>query len=251
MIKRQFLCAAYIALLCISIGCANGQLQRDQGQLHMRIGVGYLNQGKYPQALTELLKADQLDPNDPSIQNNLGLAYYVRKDFKAAEAHIRKAIKLYPNYSDARNNLGHLLTDLGRYDEAITELNIVIKDLTYQTPERAFLNIGIAYMKKGDFNGALNNFKKSMESNTRFCPAYNYYGQTLFQQQKYTDAIDSFDQALALCNNNYDEAHYYSAISYYKVGQTEKAKARLEEVEKQYPQSDYAIKAKNMLKTIR
>lgn len=250
MTKRVFLCGAIVACLSILMGCSNTQLKRDQAQLHLRIGIGFFNQGKYPQALADLLKAEELDPDDPSIQNSLGLAYYVRKDYGAAEAHISKAIKLYPKFSEARNNLGRLYIDLGRYDEAITQFVIVTKDLTYQAPEKAFLNLGLAYMKKGALPLALNNFKKSMESNIRFCPAYNYYGQALFQQQKYMDAIDSFDQALSLCNNSYDEAHYYSALSYYKVGQTEKAMARLEEVERQYPQSEYATKAKNMLKII-
>ena len=69
--------------------------------------------------------------------------------------------------------------------------------------------------------------------------------------QKYEAAIDSFDSALKLCNNNYDEAHYFSGLSYFKAGKPEKAEARLEEVIKLYPDSEYAAKAKDMLKLIR
>jgi type IV pilus assembly protein PilF len=250
MIKRKVLCAAVTLLMCLTIGCANNELRKEQAQLHMQIGTGYLNQGKNPQALIELLKAEELDPEDASIQNSLGLAYYFRKEYPLSETHFLKAIKFFPKYTDARNNLGRLYTDLGRFDEAIGQLKFASRDLTYTLPERIFLNLGIVYLRKNDFDRALNNFKKSMESNTRFCPAYNYYGQTLFQQAKYSEAIESFDHALALCNNNYDEAHYYSAISYYKAGQTEKAIARLEEVEKRYPDSEYARKAKEMIKTI-
>ena len=126
----------------------------------------------------------------------------------------------------------------------------VTKDLTYPAPEKAFVNLGLAEMRKGDLKEAANDFKKSLEANNRFCPGYNYYGQTLFQEQKYDDAIDSFETALKLCNNNYDEAHYYSALSYFKAGQREKAEARLEEVIKLYPESEYAAKAKTMLKII-
>src|SRR5205085_283608 len=126
-------------------------------------------------------------------------------------------------YSDARNNLGRVYIELARYNEAISLLTQVTKDLTYTAPEKAFVNLGLAHLKKGEYTQAQNIFKKGMEANAKFCPAYNYYGQALFQLQKYDAAIDSFDSALRLCNNNYDEAHYYSALSYYKAGQQEKA----------------------------
>jgi type IV pilus assembly protein PilF len=237
--------------LTLMAGCSTGNLKKEQAQFHLRIGTGFLNQGRNPQALTELLTAEELDPEDPVIQNNLALAYYARKEFPLAEAHLKKAISIYPKFSDARNNLGRLYTDLGRYDEALSQLIYVSKDLTYPNPEKVFLNLGLVYLKKGDFVASQNNFKKSMQSNVHFCPAYNYYGQALFQQQKYAEAIDSFEQALSLCDNNYDEAHYYSALSYYKLGETDRAVARLEEVERRYPDSEYAGKAKSMLKIIR
>ncbi len=240
-----------IALAWLVASCAHSTLNKEQAQLHLRIGVGYMAQGHNPQALGELLKAEELDPEDPPIQNNLGLAYYFRKEFALSEIHIKKAIALDPKYTDARNNLARLCIDTGRYDEAVTQLNIVVKDLTYPSPERAFLNLGLVYFRKGELTSSLRNLKKSMESNIKFCPAYNYYGQVLLQQQKYPAAIEAFDQALSLCDNNYDEAHFFSAISFYKSGQKEKAVARLEEVERRYPASEYATKAKNMLKIIR
>jgi type IV pilus assembly protein PilF len=250
MIKSLLLCLVGMTLLS-AVSCSSGSLKKQQAQFHLRIGTGFLNQGRNPQALTELLTAEELDPDEPGIQNNLGLAYYARKEYPLAETHLKKAIALYPKFSDARNNLGRLYTDLGRYDEALSHLILVSRDLTYPAPEKAFLNLGLVYLRKGDFVLSQSNFKKSMQSNVHFCPAYNYYGQALFQQQKYTEAIDSFEQALSLCNNNYDEAHYYSALSYYKLGETDRAITRLEEVERRYPESEYAIKAKSMLKIIR
>ena len=233
------------------IGCSGAALRKEQAQYHLRIGTSYLVKGHYPQALSELIQAAQMDPDDPVIQNNLGLAYFVRKEYALAEDHVKKALEINPRYSEARNDLGRIYIELARYDEAIHELTAVTKDLTYTVPEKAFVNLGLAYMKKGDLTNAQNNFKKSLEANSHFCPAYNYYGQALFQLQKYEAAIDAFDSALKLCNNNYDEAHYFSGLSYYKAGQPEKAEARLEEVVKLYPDSEYADKAKNMLKIIR
>jgi type IV pilus assembly protein PilF len=238
-------------IIVIFSGCANVELRQEQAQLHLRIGTSLLIKGRYPQALAELLEAENLDGSDAVIQNNLGLAYFVRHEYDIAETHIKKAIEANPKYSDAKNNLGRVYIELARYDDAIRELNLVTKDLTYPNPEKAYVNLGLAYLKKGDSQTSQGMFKKSIEANSRFCPGYNYYGQSLFQQQKYELAIDAFESALKLCNNSYDEAHYYSALSYFKIGEKEKAQARFQEVIKLYPSSEYAAKSKAMLKIIR
>ncbi len=233
------------------LGCGSGSLKREQADLHLQIGTGHLLKGHYPQALAELQEAERLDPDSALIQNNLGLAYFMGKHLELAQQHLYKALVLNPKYSDARNNYGRLFIELTRYDDAITELTQVTKDLTYSNPEKAFVNLGLAYLKKGEIKTALNNFKKSLEANNRFCPGHNYYGQALFQLQKYHEAIESFETALRLCNNHYDEAHYFSALSYFKIGQREKAIARLQEVSKLYPESEYAPKAQAMLKILK
>ncbi|MDZ4676451.1 MAG: tetratricopeptide repeat protein [Oligoflexia bacterium] len=246
MIKKLLLALLFMGL----ISCSSSSLRKEQAQLHLKIGTSHLMKGHYPQALKVLLEAEKLDPEDPVIQNNLGLAYFVRKEYELALTHMNKALQLNPKYSDARNNLGRVYIELTRYDAAILELNTVTKDLTYPTPEKAYVNLGLAHLKKNDTNHALQSFKKAMEANNRFCPGHNYYGQALFQLQKYEAAADAFENALKLCNNNYDEAHYYTGLCYYKLGQREKAKARLEEVVKLYPDSEYSGKAKSMLKII-
>jgi Tfp pilus assembly protein PilF len=246
----------FIALACLGLsylattGCATSDKNQEKAQLQLEIGTKHLMKGQYPQAMAALLEAEKLDPDNAVVQNNLGLAYYVRHEYVSAEKHILKALQLSPVYTDARNNLGRVYIDLARYDLAIKELLQVTKDLTYSTPEKGFVNLGLAYLKKNEVNNALMAFRRSIENNNRFCPAHNYYGQALFQQQKYNDAIESFEKALKLCDNNYDEAHYYGALSYYKVGQREKARARFQEVVRLYPDSEFATRARSMLKII-
>lgn len=232
------------------VGCASSS-KKEESLVYLKLGTTQLIQGNYQQALSSLIQAEQLNSDDPIVQNNLGLAYFVRKEFVRAETHLRKAIDLNPKYTDARNNLGRVHIELTRYDEAIAELGEVIKDLSYTTVEKGYVNLGLAYIKKGEPSKALVQLKKGIDANRKFCPAHNYYGEALFGLQKYQEAAESFETALKLCNNNYEEAHYNSGLSYYKIGQKEKAKARLEEVVKLYPESEVAGKARAMLKIIR
>ena len=53
------------------VGCASQRKEdRERAVLHMKMGTGYLSQGNYPRAMTELTKAESLDPDNPSILNN-------------------------------------------------------------------------------------------------------------------------------------------------------------------------------------
>src|SRR4051812_29995844 len=93
----------------VSIGCAGrSDRVKERAQLHLQMGTAHLTQGNYPAALNELLQAEQLDKDNPVIQNNLGLAYGVRNRWKEAEQHYRRALELDSRFSDARTNLARL-----------------------------------------------------------------------------------------------------------------------------------------------
>lgn len=230
--------------------CASEEKNINLSKIHLKTGTTQLTKGNADVAITSLEEAKKLNPNDPTIYNNLGLAYFLKKDFEKAEDQLKKALQLKPSYGDAKNNLGRVYIELARFDDAIKELTSVVSDPTYTATEKALVNLGLAYFKKGDLPQALTQFKKAISANSSFCPAHNHVGHVYFQMQKFEEATESFEAALKLCNNNYAEAHYYSALSYYKVGQREKALARLQEVVKLYSDTEFAPKARSMLKII-
>ena len=87
-------CASVILIFLTAIGCASQKVKdrETRAQLHMQMGTSHLQQGNYPLALKELLNAEELDPDNPHIQNNLALAYFVRNKLNKAEEHFRKAL---------------------------------------------------------------------------------------------------------------------------------------------------------------
>src|SRR6267154_5017958 len=87
----------------VSACASSNKADHDRAMLHLQIGTGFLSSGQYPQAMAELLKAEQLDPKNPLILNNLGLAFYVRGKTKSAEEKFRAAIHENPRFSDAKN----------------------------------------------------------------------------------------------------------------------------------------------------
>ncbi|MGE3974078.1 MAG: tetratricopeptide repeat protein [Bdellovibrionales bacterium] len=230
----------------IFAGCATSQENANKADLHLQIGTGHLSKGQYPDAIRELLVAEQLDPENPLIQNNLAIALFARKRVKESIEHFQKALQLKNDYTEARNNLARAYIEMNQFNEAIRELKIVLDDITYPQTERAHVNLGLAYMKTRQYVQAQKSFQEALSLNRSYCVAHNYYGQTLYFQKKYNQAAAALDSAIQLCQN-LDEAHYYNALSYLGMGQTEKARARMNEIVSLYPESSFAQKAKMQL----
>src|ERR1035437_3209622 len=126
-------CLILIFATISALGCATASKgDHERAMLHLQIGTGYLSSGNYPLAMSELLKAESMDPKNPLILNNLGLAFYVRGKLKQAEEKFRAAIHSEGGFSDAKNNLARVLIDTGRPGDAVKVLREVEADLTYQ-----------------------------------------------------------------------------------------------------------------------
>jgi Tfp pilus assembly protein PilF len=247
-VRFTLLLSLFTVVACTSWMARN----KEEAVLHLQIGTSSLQNGMYPQALSELLTAEQLDGDNPLIQNNLGLAYYFRERSDLAEIHIRKAISLKNDYTDARNNLSRILTDRGQYKEAYEQARLAGDDLTYTSPEKPQINMGIALFKLGNFKEAKSRFLKALEYQHDNCLANSYYGRSLYELKDFSHAAEALDRAVSFCQKNlYDEPHYYSALTYFQLGQKAKAESRFEELLKLYPGGQYRDKAKEMLDTIR
>ena len=103
----------------------------ERALLRQQLGVSYMQQGNYPLALKELLAAEELDPQNPQIQNNLGMLYFVREKFELSAKHFSRAYDLDNKYTDAKNNLARVYIELKQFAIAQRLLEEVSADLTY------------------------------------------------------------------------------------------------------------------------
>ena len=241
-----------LLFLSAMVGCAHRSAQlKERAQLHLELGVAHLAQGNYPAALSELNEAQQLDPQNAAIENNLGLAYSVRNRYKEADAHFRKALELSPKYSDARANLARLMIDQKKYDAALVELAQVENDLTYAYPEKALSLVGMVYFNQGKYKKAEEYLGRAMNVRRDNCIIADYYGRTLLEEKKLDEAVGILDLAVENCRTSkFEEPLFFSAMAYYSLGDKEKSKSRARELLSEYPLSQYAGKAKGLMKLL-
>lgn len=243
-------------IICLSllvlVSCVSTRSKdREKAELYLRMGTSQIESGNYPQALRDLLNAEELDSENPVIQNNLGLVYFLRERFDLAEKHIENAVKLDPKYSEARNNLSRVYLELGKFSEAEKQVKVVIDDLTYPNPEKAYINLGLIKFNQKKYPAAREAFRHALKNSPDDCIAHTYFGRTYFEEKNYSLATEALDRAIAFCQSSlYDEPHYFSAVAYYRLGDRSKATARFEELVKYYPSGKYREKAKGMLELI-
>lgn len=90
-------------------------LERDHnsGPLHNNVGAIAFEEGRIPEAITELTRARMLAPGDPAIALNLGRAYLLGRQPEAAARTLEDAVRLEPPSYYAQLNLARAYIVLG------------------------------------------------------------------------------------------------------------------------------------------
>ena len=168
---KHLIAICIITAAAFSSGCASFNSSTQAGQrpasYHYQMGLSFLGERNYTSAPVELTEAERLDLENPDVIYNLGLAYMGKKRFDLAEQKMLRAIMLKPNFSAARNDLGVAYMELKRWDNAIQQFKIVKDDLFYDNTESATMNLGLAYLGKGDHAKALDEIRGITLSNPR------------------------------------------------------------------------------------
>ena len=196
-----------LAVLAISAcGTRAPQQKSQEAEAVRELGEAYMAKGNYTMALRELLRAEQIAPNDPYLQNSLGLTYMARGRFEEAVSHFKRALNLRPDYSPARNNLGSAYIALEQWDKAIECFEGVKDDLLYATPYYSLSNLGYVYYMKGRYAEARRYYREALEMERRFPRALHGLGLVALATGDADEAVRRFEQAIKEVPN---AAHMY------------------------------------------
>lgn len=245
--------AALFLLMTVS-GCVSGRGQGNTIQnpavYHYQMGLSYLGERNFSAALFDLTEAEKLDPENPDVLYNLGLAFIGKKRPDLAEAKFLKAILLKPNFSVARNDLGVAYLDLKRWDSAIQQFKIVKDDLFYDNSENAAINLGLAYLGKGDYPKALEELQAIEAMNPRNPVIRLSLGRVWFAMDKSEQAITEYSKALEIYRD-YGAAHYYLGQAQIKLNRIDAARASFKEAVRLIPESELGRAALGYLELIK
>src|SRR5690606_15241113 len=107
----------FILAIWLVTGCSSQSIEKPnekKADLYYGQGTTDLYAKNYTQALKNLLKADELTPNNSKIQNNLGMAYYFKEQEKLALFHLTRAAEIDPTNTDAKMNIATIYFNSGK-----------------------------------------------------------------------------------------------------------------------------------------
>ena len=244
--------AGLVALAMVLAGCVSDTELKNKAMGHIRIGTAHIQAGQYTPALKELLEAEKLTPNDPTVHYYLGIAYERKGFIDDAVKEFQKAIALKPDYSEALNFLGTIYLARGSYDEAIVYFNRALGNPLYETPSVPLYNMGRAYKAKGDLKGAYASFseaiRKEPNSHLMFALELNL-GVLDYQEGSYREAEKHLTRSIERASN-VAESHYWLGMTQMQLRKRKEAAESFKKVIQLAPESDWAVKSRENLKRL-
>jgi tetratricopeptide (TPR) repeat protein len=221
---------------------------------YVNLGVTYMRQKRWDDALAQLRKAETLSPGQPGISLNIGLAYYRKNDFTAAIAPFSAVLERTPESAQARYLLGLCYFFTNRFKESAdalsplwekesTNLNYLYvlgiaasKSRNPALEKQAFdqmilvgqgkpeyhIYLGKARLVQGDTDGALAEFHAAADAQPNLPMVHYFLGRTYLEQHAYPQAEAELLKDAALepqVAYNYEDL----GILYVQLNQPEKA----------------------------
>jgi tetratricopeptide (TPR) repeat protein len=98
------------------------RLQPNYVNAHNWYAVFLAAMGRFPEAIAEIKRAQELEPLSLIVNANLGWIYALAGRYDEAIAQLRATLDLEPNFANARLKLGRVYELKGLYDQAIVEM---------------------------------------------------------------------------------------------------------------------------------
>lgn len=235
----------FAALMILTSCASKNNVKNKQSDLYFSAGTQSLMSKDYTDALKNLLRANELKPDNSEILNNLGMAYYFKGETNLAIKSLNRSLEIDDGNSDAKVNLASIYYRAGKVSEAEKLYKNVLKDLTYDKQARTLFNLGLLELhNKKNTVSAENYFKKSIKEDDNYCPSYFHLGLLQYQRKQFSSALKNFKEAtMGTCYES-PAPHYYQALSMVGLRRFEEARIKLDEIDTRFKKSVYAVRAR-------
>jgi Tfp pilus assembly protein PilF len=192
------------------LGCAAGEPDPEEakrGRAQYELAMDAFKRASYRESLAHVVSSLDEDEHNPDAAylGALIMLVFCANDetspdcrYDEAEQYIRKAIELDPDMRDAKNTLGVILIHRKRPEEAAKVLAPLSQDMVYRSPEKAWGNLGWAYLESGRVAEAIAALERSVAAQPLFCAGHYRLGLAYEKKRAYSAARQAFTRALTV-----------------------------------------------------
>jgi tetratricopeptide (TPR) repeat protein len=169
------------------------ELNPQDARIYNYMGVALAASGKPAEAMVQYQKALTLDPQYAEPEANMGLLLVRESKLEEALHHFEKALQYNPQEMKFHSNLAATLAGLGRTEEAMVHCQFVLS----HNPEdmEANSNMGIALARSGQAAKAIPYFEKALSINPKSVETHAALGFALMEVGRGEEAIGHFEKA--------------------------------------------------------
>lgn len=92
-----------------------------------REAENFRSNGQFPEAISTLRRAIEIDPENPNLHHELGMTFLMIRDWQRARVELIEAIRHDPNSADLHNGLGYALEKIGEIRPALDQFRLATK----------------------------------------------------------------------------------------------------------------------------
>ncbi len=142
---------------------------RQASMLNVQLASGYIKRRQYDVAKEKLLKAIKQDDTNIVAYTTMAILMDIVDEPDEAEAYYKTALNIDSKNPELQNNYGSFLCKHDKIPQAIAEFDKVIKNQFYETPEKAYANLGYCLLKakKPDYKRAEKYLREALKIQPR------------------------------------------------------------------------------------
>lgn len=182
----------------------NRNLDKKQiARVRTALAAQYIRKNKLDAAQRHLEKAFAADSRYAPAYDMMGVLLQQegsRLNLVKADQYFKQAIALDADFEQARNNYGVYLSQMQRYNEALSQFEIAGSALGYEGRIGALENLGRTYLQLNNHPAAAKAFLRALEGNPNSLIAHIELVDLLLERQQVTQAQRLYDETLILVN---------------------------------------------------
>ncbi|MGL1885475.1 MAG: tetratricopeptide repeat protein [Reichenbachiella sp.] len=171
-------------------------------------GITYYGMGDYYRAISDFLRAMEVEPENYTYYYNIAYSLYQLSDANEAIKYIDQAMERKSQYCEAYNLKGLIYDNQNSMDSSLYYFKKA-SDCDPKDGVKGY-NVGYAYYELEEYESAIGWFELALEREYESADLYNYLGNAHFGLQNYKEALPFYEKHL-----EYNEENY---VSYYNIG---------------------------------
>ncbi|HEV8336963.1 MAG TPA: tetratricopeptide repeat protein [Candidatus Polarisedimenticolia bacterium] len=186
-------------------------IKPDQGGAHFYLGIAHAQMGRDEEAIKEFQAEIPISPDQDSTYSNLASIYEKQGKLDDALENYKKAAEINPKRPEIHASMAAIYEKKGNQALAEAEYK-ALADVDPANASVTWYNIG-AIAKNNDKNpDAVRAFKKAVELDPKYAQAHRELGYALVQQGDFNGAVEHFKKYIELAPSAPDAGQIKSMV---------------------------------------